>query len=60
MTVKEIQRDSGAIVSFVKKPAPGMVVKGLLPQRDTAWGITKHLITQLPIVLAEMRGTKIA
>jgi hypothetical protein len=27
MTVKSIQKDSGAIVSFVKKPAPGMVVK---------------------------------
>jgi len=60
MTVKSIQKDSGAIVSFVKKPAPGMVVKGLLPQRDTAWGITKHVITQLPLVLAEMRGVDAA
>ena len=56
MTVKEIQRDSGAIISFVKKPEPGMVAKGLASQRDTAWGITQLVITQLPIVLAEMRG----
>ena len=56
MTVKEIQRDSGAIISFIKKPQPGMVVKGLPPQRDTAWGITQQVITQLPLVLAEMRG----
>ena len=33
-----------------------MVVKGLPPQRDTAWGITQQVITQLPLVLAEMRG----
>ncbi len=56
MTVKEIQRDSGAIISFVKKPEPGMVVKGLPAQRDIAWGITQQVIIQLPLVLAEMRG----
>ena len=56
MTVKELQRDSGAIISFVKKPQAGMVAKGLLPQRDRAWAVTQHVIEQLPIVLAEMRG----
>merc|ERR1712216_196668 len=34
MTVKELQRDSGAIISFVKQPEAGMIAKGLLPQRD--------------------------
>jgi len=56
MTVKELQRDSGAIISFVKKPQAGMIAKGLLPQRDRAWAVTQHVIEQLPIVLAEMRG----
>jgi len=56
MTVKELQRDSGAFISFVKKPQPGMVAKGLMDQRDRAWGITQILIEELPIVLAEIRG----
>ena len=56
MTVKELQRDSGAFISFVKKPEPGMLVKGLTENRDRAWALTSHVVGQLPLVLAEMRG----
>ena len=29
----------GAFISFVRKPEPGMIVKGLVDQRDRAWGL---------------------
>jgi len=56
MTVKELQRESGAFISLVKLPEPAMLVKGTDQQRDKAWGITQKLLDELPGVLAEIRG----
>ena len=33
-----------------------MLVKGLTENRDRAWALTSHVVGQLPLVLAEMRG----
>jgi hypothetical protein len=56
MTVKELQRESGAFISFVKEPEPAMLAKGRTEQREKAWALCQHLLDTLPATLAELRG----
>lgn len=59
LTVKAMQKASGAQIRFEKEPIGAIVIKGTDKQREEAWKLVKGMQATLPMLLTKLRSDAI-